>query len=466
MRSRSSGNAAGSRGVVCRGSAAAALAVEIVCHAAHVHKIEGRNVVRGGAATHCAAAQRKGREKPGGYAHSTLRGGRVDQHARNGLFKAKFAYHFFIARMDGKGVAHAAVVQQGRAQFAGFVPVFHHIKAQQRGELFFGERILGANALFVRNKQAGSRRHVNASHMGDAEGIAAHNGGVHAAVAAFHDALDLFELFASQEVAALRFKRSANLVGNARFGDNGLLGSADGAIVKGLAAHDLAYGIFNIGAAFNVGRHVARAHTQSRCTGAVSGLDHAGAASGQNKIRNLHQFVGAFNGRHADAADQIGRNMAATQGALNDFNSLGYAVAGAGVRRKHNGVAGLERNKRLVNNRRGGVGRRHNTCNHAHGHGNLHHLAGGVRMQHANSLHVLDAGIDLFAGKNIFDLLVLRAAKACVFHCQIGQNFGLGSGSFGHSLDNLVHTFLAQLRKFRLGLARRADQSAGFLNGK
>ena len=236
-------------------------------------------------------------------------------------------------------MARAAVVQQSGAQFAGFMPVFHHVKAEQGRELFLGERILVANALFVRNEQARTLGHVDAGDACNGQGVAAHNGGVHAAIAAFHDVLDLFQLFALEEVGSLGFQRGAHLGGDAGFGDNGLLGGADGAVVESFAAHDLGHGAFDIGGAFNEGGRVASAHAQCGRAGAVRGLDHAGAARGKDEIADLHQFVGAFDGGNGDAAHQIGRHVAAAQRALNDFHRLGNALAGAGVRRKHNGVA-------------------------------------------------------------------------------------------------------------------------------
>ena len=363
-------------------------------------------------------------------------------------------------------MAHAAVVQKRNAQFAGFAPVFNHIESQQRGELFLAERILGTNALFVGNQQTGALRHFDASDTRDAQSVAAHDGGVHAAVAAFHNLLDLGELVAREEVAALGFHGGAHLVGNAGIRNDGLLRSADGAVIEGFAAHDLGHGVFNIGGTFDVGRHVASAHAQSGRAGAVSCLDHAGAASGQDKVADLHELIGAFDGRHADAAHEIGGHMAGTQGALDGLHSFGDAVAGAGVRGKHNGIARLERDKRFIDNRGRGIGGRHDAGNDAHGHGDFHNLADRVGMQLADGLHVLDAGIDLFAGKQVLDLFILGLAEAGFLNSHIGQGFSLGRSGFRHCPDNLVHAVLTQLREFGLSFTRRTHKCAGLLNGE
>ena len=85
-------------------------------------------------------------------------------------------------------------------------------------------------------------------------------------------------------------------------------------------------------------------------------------------------------------------------------------------------------------------------------------------MQDTHSLHVFDGRIDLFAGKKVFDLLVLGLAVAGFF---IGQNAQLfGMGRFGNGFDYRVNAFLSQLRELGLGGAGGTNQGAGFLDGQ
>ena len=151
---------------------------------------------------------------------------------------------------------------------------------------------------------------------------------------------------------------------------------------------------------------------------------------------------------------------------LDDLHGAADALLGGGVRREHDGVASLQRNERLVDDRGGGVGGRDDARDHADGNRDFHDLVDLVLAEYAHRLHILDAGVDLLAGKQVLDLLVLGLAVAGLFVGHDSQRLGLGGRGFGNGLDHRVDAFLPQLRKLGLGGTGGAHQGTGFLDGQ
>ena len=439
---------------------------QVVSHVADVQKMHGVDVIGSGRTADSAAAQGEGGEEAGGEAHAAMGGGGVHHDTGNGLLQTEFTDHFFVVGVDGEGVADAAVVQQGVAELAGFLPVIDDIEADDGGELFLGEGGVGANAGFVGDEQAGAFGDADAGDLGDGLSIAAHDGGVHGAVAAFHDGLHLGEVVAFEEEAALGDDFTLDVGSDDGVADDGLFGGADGAVVESLGGEDLGHSVLHVGAAFDVGRHVAGAHAEGGGTGAVGSLHHAGAAGGEDEVGDLHEFGAAFEGGHAHAAHEVGAHAALVQGFLNILDGSGDALLGGGMGGEDDGVAGLQGDERLVDDSGGGVGGGHHTGDDADRHGDLDHLVDLVFFKDADSLHVLDAGIDLLCGEQVLGLLVGSLAVAGLFVSHLGQFFGMSDADFGNGFDDSVDAILAKLRVLSLSGTGGTHKGTSFLYGQ
>ena len=91
--------------------------------------------------------------------------------------------------------------------------------------------------------------------------------------------------------------------------DNGLFGSADGSIVKGLAGHDGLHRMAYIRGSLNVSRGVAGPHPNGRFTRAVCSLYHSRAAGSNDDgyFPAMHQLIGCTHGGHGDTSNHIFR---------------------------------------------------------------------------------------------------------------------------------------------------------------
>ena len=130
------------------------------------------------------------------------------------------------------------------------------------------------------------------------------------------------------------------------------------------------------------------------------------------------------------------------------------------------GVAGLQGDEGLVDDSGGGVGGRHDTGDDADRHGHLEHLVDLVFFKDADSLHVLDAGVDLFCGEQVLGLLVSRLAVAGLFVSHLSQFFGMSDADFGNGLDDGVDALLAELRVLSLSGAGGTHKGTSFLYGQ
>ena len=342
-------------------------------HAADVDKVHGRDVVAGGALADRAAAQGHGGGKVGGRADAAQCAGGVDEQTADGLFKGELAHHRAVARMDGHGVSHALVLQNGNAALTGALPVLLHIVAQHGAELLAGVGVLAGHLGLQRNEHPRVGGDGHACHLGDVGRGLADDLGVHGAVLAQQEAADLGAFLVVEEVGALPPKLRLDLAADAAFGDDALLRGADGAVVKGLGIHHMLDGQRDVRAALDVGGAVARAYADGGIAGGVRCAHHALAACSQDDahVAMLHQRTAGLDGRFADAADQaLGRTCGLRRG-THQLEGRKDAVLCARMRADDDAVAALEGDQGLVHHRGGGVRGGDDGRDHAHGHADL-----------------------------------------------------------------------------------------------
>lgn len=116
----------------------------------------------------------------------------------------------------------------------------------------------------------------------------------------------LAQLFV-QEVSALLFELGFDCGSHVLVADDGLLGGADEAVVKGLGIHDALDGEGQIAAAVDVGRAVSGADADRGGAGLVGRVDHCGAAGREDKVDVfvLHEDVGRAHRRDGNAGNEV-----------------------------------------------------------------------------------------------------------------------------------------------------------------
>ena len=122
-----------------------------------------------------------------------------------------------------------------------------------------------------------------------------------------HEFRQLFRFFLVEEVAVVGLHIVFERFGDLFVHDDGLLGSADHAVVEGLGHHQVGAGAVQVRGFFNIARHVARANAQCRFTGRVSCVYHARTAGCQDGIGILHDFLGQIQRWNIDPANDIFR---------------------------------------------------------------------------------------------------------------------------------------------------------------
>ena len=134
-------------------------------------------------------------------------------------------------------------------------------------------------------------------------------------------------------------------------GDDGLLGGADHAVIEMLGKDEVVGCTLDIDIRVDVCRGIARAHAEGRLAGGVCGLDHAGAAGGENRGDAIvaHERTGRFDGRMLDPLDTVLRGACGNGGIAHDLGGCNRALLGERVETEHNRATGLERDQGLEN---------------------------------------------------------------------------------------------------------------------
>ena len=352
------------------------------------------------------------------------------------------------------GVAVAAVSDETGRLGESIVEVRGSVHAEDGGQLLVRPGVGGLDGLGLADENLGPGGNLDACCLRDLGGGLADHLGVDATI---HDdgVADLVGLLVVEEVGAALLELGLDCVIHAVEDDHVLLGSTDHAVVEGLGVHDGVDGLDDVCGVVDDGGVVARANAQGRGTGAVCGVDHAGAARREDDVGLLHEGVGELDGGCVDPVDDALGAARGLGGVANDACGLRGALLGARVRGDNDGIPRLEANQRLEDGRRRGVGGGDDGSHNAEGLGDLLHAKGAVVLDDAAGLGVLVLVVDKLSGVMVLDDLVLHHAVAGLLIGHLGErNAGLVRGN-GSGIENLVHLLLRELRKLRLGFAHR-----------
>ena len=167
----------------------------------HVQEVPRPDVVRRDVAAVAAAAQRQRRVEPRRQANRPVRGGRVHHDAERRLLEAELEDHRLVPRVDGHGVAHAAVAEDLLAPLAALPPVADDVEGEDRAELLDRERVVAADARQGRDEHARLGRHRQARLARHLDGGPAHQRGVGQPLRGDERAADGVGLLRREEVA-------------------------------------------------------------------------------------------------------------------------------------------------------------------------------------------------------------------------------------------------------------------------
>ena len=222
-----------------------------------------------------------------------------------------------------------------------------------------------------------------------------------------------------------------------------------------------------MGAAVHIGGNVARADTEGRFALAVSGLDHAGTAGGQDHRGGVvaHQLGGALDRRVLQAGDQPRRHARPLAGLPDHPHRLGGALRRRRVGGDDDRVAGLDRDQRLEDRRRGRVRGGSQRDDHTDGSADFDDLAFLVVLQHPAGGGVLDVLPHVAGRELVFQFLVQRETETGFLVGELPEPGGLGDRGLNHRLTDPVDLLLGGELEAAHRLAGLVTQVAGLLDG-
>ncbi len=434
-------------------------------HGLNIDQVLNAHVLGNGVAAPGAAAQGEGRGQLEvvQVADAAEGGGGVHHNAAGLHGRLVPGQTLLLGGMDIQrgGVAVAAVLNQALGLCHRVFKVLGLVHGQHGGELLVGELFRDVHALHLANENLGALGHGNPSQSGNLGGGLAHDLGVKSAVD--DDGLaHLVQLGLGEDVAAALDELGLYRVIQGFQGDDGLLGGADHAVVEGFGVDDGVDGHDGVRALVDDGRHIARAHAQSRGAGGIGGLDHAGAAGGQDDVRLGHDQVGQLQGGRVDPAEEALRRAGLHGGLQHHLGGGDGALLGPGMGADDDAVAGLQGQKGLKDGGGSGVGGGNNRRDYADGFGDLPDAIGLVLFDDAAGLGVFVGVIDILGGIVVLNDLVLHHAHAGLFHRQLGQRDTLQVGGHGRRAENFVDLLLGKGSVF---LLRFADPGQHFFKG-
>ena len=326
-------------------------------------------------------------------------------------------------------MARAFIAKDGADLLAYVLVVGASVEGQDGGQLLIGIGMSAAHAVLSGHQHTGGGGNIGESRQpGNGLHAAAHDLGVHGPVGAKDVSAQLFPLRLIEEVSALLFHLGPDSGHHILVADNGLFGGADGAVVKGLGVQDALDGQTNVGGMVDIGRTVARPHTDGGGSGGVGRLYHGAAAGGQNEpgVIVLHQRVGGLQRGGGDAGDGPFGSPRRLRRPAHHLHCLQNTLHCAGVGGKNDGIARLHADHGLIDHRGGGIGGWYQPGHDPHRHPDVNGPLLAVLGQDAMGLFVLDCVVQCDSGKAVLDLLVGFEPKPGLFHRQPRQTSGLG----------------------------------------
>ena len=264
---------------------------------------------------------------------------------------------------------------------------------------------------------------------------------------------NLLALLLGHEVAALGTELGDHGVAVAGLANDALLGSADGTVVERLGGKDTTDGVVHVGAALDVGGRVAGAHAQCRLAGAISRLDHAGTTGSDDHgdLGSVHELVGGSHGGKCDALNNVLGGTRLDGSLVHELDGHTRALGGSRVRREDDGVARLEGDHRLVDDRGGGVGGGDDAHQQTNRLGDGDDLVLLVGIDNADGLLIANLFVEQGAGDVVLVHLVANLAKACLLDGHAGKHLSVFLGDLHHVTEDAVDLLLVVMSKLVRG---------------
>ena len=391
-----------------------------------------------------AEGERRGEFEVVDVTDGALRGRHVDDHAA-GLHRFLPFGDLLLTGdgvdVQGCSVAVAAVRDQALRFGDGVVKVFGAVEREHGGELFVRERLFKLDAFDLADEDLRRVGHGEAADLGDLRGALADDLGVESAVDDHRGAHFVLFLFVEDIAAALDELRFHGVV-HGVFRDDGLLGSADQAVVESLGMDDGVDRDGDVSRLVDDGGGVARADAEGGFARGVSAAHHAGAAGGEDDVCRLHQGGRHVEGRDVDPADDAFGSARLDSRFEHDLRRGDGAALCAGVRRDDDAVARFQADERLEDRRGGGVGRGDDRRDHADGLGDFFDAVRLVFLDDADRFGVLVGVIDVLGGIVVFDDFVFHDTHARFRDRHFGERDALVVRREGCRREDLVYLFL------------------------
>ena len=380
----------------------------------HGLDVAGHRVAAVGAA---AQGQRRG-NRVVDVADAAERARLVPDDAAGVHAQAVLAHQRLVVRVDGGGVA-GTELEHLLAHLEGLLLVVGLEHGLHRGELLVGQRLVVGDLLAFGGEDRRVGGDLEAGGLGDElRGLARHHG------------------------------------------DDGLLGGADHAVIEVLGEDQVVRRTFDVHIGIDVGRSVAGADAEGGLARGVRGLDHAGAASGQDggDARVLHQRAGRLDGRVFDPLHAVLGCACFDRGVADDLRGGHGRLLGARVEAEHDRTAGLECQQRLEDGGGGRVGDRGDTGDDADRLGDLVDAHDLVLADQADGLlpgHVVG---DVLAGEDVLGGLVFDETTAGLIDGHLREHQMLVQGRDGRLGDDAVDLLLIELLELVKGLETLLDK--------
>ena len=427
----------------------------------HGLDVAGHRVAAVGAA---AQGQRRG-NRVVDVADAAERARLVPDDAAGVHAQAVLAHQRLVVRVDGGGVA-GTELEHLLAHLEGLLLVVGLEHGLHRGELLVGQRLVVGDLLAFGGEDRRVGGDLEAGGLGDElRGLARHHGVedrllAGAGGAAEHVLLQLRLLVRVDEVCLAALELLDERRVDVLVGDNGLLGGADHAVIEVLGEDQVVRRTFDVHIGIDVGRSVAGADAEGGLAGGVRGLDHAGAAGGQDggDARVLHQRAGRLDGRVFDPLHAVLGCACFDRGVADDLRGGHGRLLGARVEAEHDRTAGLECQQRLEDGGGGRVGDRGDTGDDADRLGDLVYAHDLVLADQADGLlpgHVVG---DVLAGEDVLGGLVFDETTAGLIDGHLREHQMLVQGRDGRLGDDAVDLLLIELLELVKGLETLLDK--------
>ena len=388
-------------------------------------------------------------------ADGALAGRHVDQRAAalHQMPELLNALHIGFLRIKHAGVSESAEIQKRLRILESGVEILYLIKSEHRRKFLAGERIIGSDAFCFGDQDLAALRHLDARHRRNLECGLSDDRRIEPAVD--ENRLADFLLFIGLENISAAFDEfRLDFIINFFNDRDGLLRSADHAVVESFALENRADGKFDIAGLVHDDRRISGADAQCGDSAGVSRLDHAGAAGRENHIDvgMAHETLAQCHRRFFDPPDNAFRSAGFDGCVQHELRGGDRALLGAGMRAEDDSVACLERNQGFEDRGGGRVGGRDDSRDESERFGNGVDAERLIMLQNSAGLHIFVLMINVFGGEVVLDDLVFDYAHAGFFHRHFGEFDTCIVGGESSGAEDCIDLLLGKLGVFALSL--------------